>query len=115
MTGDEKVKNSIVRANEWLVNVMYQPDKKTFRYFECTEKWDSNMNTLGYYALNPMYFEMLGYASYISGNDKYLKVGREIAEDSINKTKNYAGHLKEFNEAYRNSGRGLYWLVKKRN
>lgn len=106
MTGDEKVKESILKANNWLINEAYIPQRKTFVYIQCPEYKRSG----GVYTLNPMFIEMLGYAYHISKDEKYLKVALEFFKDTILKGE-YANHIKEFTQCFRSSGRGLYWLV----
>ena len=105
LTGDEKVRIAIIRGNDWLINEMYIPSAKTFKYIQCPEREGSVLS------LNTMFFEMLGYASYLSKDGKYDKVTKEVVESTI-KSGNYANHVKEFAQAFRSSGRGLYWLVK---
>ena len=106
MTGDKRVEKALVKAADWLLNEMYMPNQKTFRYIQCPQS-----TAAGTYSLNPMYIEMLGYATYISKDEKYRRVAREVMSDTV-KTGNYANHIKEFAQCFRSSSRGLYWLYK---
>jgi rhamnogalacturonyl hydrolase YesR len=106
ITGDEKVKESIIKGNDWLINEAYLPDQKTFVYIQCPER-QGNV-----YSLNPMFMEMLGYAYHLTKDEKYLNVAKGVLSDTL-LTGNFANHLKEFTQCFRSSGRGLYYLVKK--
>jgi len=106
LTGDKKTEKALLKAADWLIKEMYIPNQRAFRYTQCP------LSTApGIYSLNPLFLEMLGYATYISKDEKYRNVALEVLEDTI-KTGNYADSPETFVACYRNSGKGLYWLYK---
>ncbi|MFH1074014.1 MAG: hypothetical protein V1752_02900, partial [Candidatus Firestonebacteria bacterium] len=95
-----------VKAADWLINEMYMPNQKTFRYIQCPL-----FTAPGTYSINPMFIEMLGYATYLSKDEKYRNVAIEVLDDTV-KTGKYANYFDEFGQCFRSSGRGLFWLYK---
>ena len=105
-TGDKKVEKSIVKAAEWLLSEIYMPNQKSFRYIQCPQSTASAT-----YSLNPIFIELLGYATFISKDEKYRNIAIEVMDETI-ATGNYAKYADEFAECFRSSSRGLYWLYK---
>jgi hypothetical protein len=102
LTGDLRVRTSVVRSADWLVDACYLSTDKTFRYI-C--RVTDNTDTVT--TLNPMFFQMIGFAWQVTGDAKYLNTGKAIL--SVN---DWGNHIKEFNQGQHSSGQGLYLLQK---
>ena len=72
-TGDPRVNRSIVRAADWLIEDLYIPEKKAFRYTSCPRTGTSTTLIL---------LEGLGYAYRLTGDRKYMDIGIICLEDA---------------------------------
>lgn len=99
VTGDERVKQSVIMATDWLVNVAYVPVDKSYYYAEGDPRLGTTPD------LNPMMLEMLGLAWQATGDSRYRDQALEIL--SVNA---WGSRIKSFNQAMRSSGRGLKCL-----
>ena len=108
LTGDERVKQSVLRAADWLADAAFvaasHPENLTRTdsfWYICRDP----ANDTVYPGLNPMFLQMLGFAHQATGDPKYLALAKRILAFT-----DWGSHIKEFNQAMHSSGQGLYLL-----
>ncbi len=99
ITGSAAVRDSILAACDWLADAAYDPASASFWYV-CK---DTATGTTP--SLNPMWFQMLGFARQMTGDPKYASIASAVL--AVN---GWGNHIKEFNQGMRSSGQGLYLL-----
>lgn len=107
LTGDEKARQAIVGATDWLVKECWwpnigRPGSPTFAYIQCPPPGRGEI-----YDLNMMFLEMLGYTWHLTGERKYLDVATQALAGGL---KSFGAHPKAYNQAMRSCARGLYWM-----
>ena len=100
LTGDARVRQSILNACDWLADAGYTSSTRSFWYV-CRASDNSDSTP----SLNPMWFQMLGFAHQATGDPKYRTIAASIA--GVN---DWGNHIKEFNQGMHCSGQGLYLL-----
>ena len=100
LTGDARLRTSLTRLADWLVDGCYTAGARSFWYV-CRAQ--DNTGTVA--SLDPMFLQLLGFGHQATGEAKYLDVARQVL--AVN---DWGNHIKEFNQAQHCSGQGLYLL-----
>jgi hypothetical protein len=98
-------KDSIFRALDWVMKEGLSPDGNGLVYLTCDKHRYSKHPDL-----NLVIAHAFGYGYKISGYERkdYLKVGKALFEEGINKA--YLNDRKHFNQNYRSSGHFLAYI-----
>lgn len=108
LTGDARVRASVVRAADWVANTAFIPAGDGQNTSGDNALWyicRASDNREIYPALSPMTYLMLGFAHQVSADPKYLQLARKLLEAN-----NWGNSIKEYNQAMRSSAQGLYLL-----
>jgi len=114
ITGDEKVKQCILKAVEWLLREAWIPKDGGFYYSSCL-----TFKNRGLAFLNYLIIEGIGYAYELSGKRKYLELGLQALNAALPSIeKGFTGEKgrpvngKAYAQATRSSPRFIYLLQK---
>jgi hypothetical protein len=105
LTNSNMAKDSIFRALDWVMKEGLSPDGNGLVYLTCDKhRYGKHPD------LNLVIAHAFGYGYKISGYERkdYLKVGKALFEEGINKA--YLNDRKHFNQNYRSSGHFLAYI-----
>ncbi len=106
-TGDERVKDTLVRCADWLIDIAWNEERQGFRYKTGCPKFANQ----GWYSI--IVTEGIAYATELTGNRRYIDfLERTVGRHLRRATGSGRGSGKDFSQFHRHIPHLLYYLHK---